>query len=106
LKQALHALMAPLARLCLARGLSFGDAQELLKRAYVDAAREAQEGAPGQRDISRVSAATGLTRREVTRISSDLEVPAAEVIHHQQGARRSDRSARWARWVRSGRGVP
>ena len=75
LKQALQALMAPLARLCLARGLSFGDAQELLKRAYVEAAREAQDGAPGQRDISRVSAATGLTRREVTRISSDVEVP-------------------------------
>lgn len=77
LKRALQAVMAPLARLCLARGLSFGDAQELLKRAYVDAAREAQVGAPGQRDISRVSAATGLTRREVTRISHDAEVPAA-----------------------------
>lgn len=76
LKRALQALMAPLARLCLARGLSFGDAQELLKRAYVDAAREAQVGASGQRDISRVSAATGLTRREVTRISNHAEVPA------------------------------
>lgn len=76
LQQALQALMAPLARLCLARGLSFGDAQELLKRAYVDAAREVQDGAPGQRDISRVSTATGLTRREVTRISNDLATPA------------------------------
>lgn len=77
LKQALQALMAPLARLCVTRGLSFGEAQELLKRAYVDAAREVQNGAPGLRDVSRVSTATGLTRREVTRITSDAAAPTA-----------------------------
>ncbi|MCY4754481.1 DUF6502 family protein [Pelomonas aquatica] len=67
--QALARLMAPIARLCLDRGLDFGTAQEVLKRAYVDAARAAHDGRHGVRDISRVSAATGLTRREVTRLS-------------------------------------
>jgi uncharacterized protein DUF6502 len=77
LKKALQALMGPLARLCVARGLNFGQAQELLKRAYVEAAREARDGVGGQRDISRVSTATGLTRREVTRITSDFAAPTA-----------------------------
>lgn len=76
LKQTLQALMAPVARLCLARGLSFAESEELLKRAYVDAAREAHNAVPGQRDISRVSTATGLTRREVTRITNDVAAPA------------------------------
>ncbi|MEQ1683888.1 MAG: DUF6502 family protein [Burkholderiaceae bacterium] len=75
LKQALQALMAPLARLCVARGLTFGEAQDLLKRAYVDAAREVQGGAPGLRDVSRVSTVTGLTRREVNRITSEVAAP-------------------------------
>jgi len=77
LTQALESLMAPLAQLCLARGLSFAAAEELLKRAYVNAARAAQASTAGQRDISRVSTATGLTRREVTRITQDVTARSA-----------------------------
>lgn len=72
LTQAVERLMAPIARLCLARGVSFAVAEDLLKRAYIDAARATQTGDVGQRDISRVSVATGLTRREVTRITNDI----------------------------------
>src|SRR5262252_6962867 len=73
---ALDLLLAPIARLCLARGLNFASAVELLKQAYVGAAREAHAGRHGARDIARVSAATGISRREVTRISNERVAPA------------------------------
>src|SRR5262245_56781098 len=75
LGDALGLLLAPLARLCLARGLNFASAVELLKHAYIGAAREAHAGRHGPRDIARVSAATGISRREVTRISNELVAP-------------------------------
>jgi hypothetical protein len=75
LGDALDLLLAPLARVCLARGLNFASAVELLKNSYVGAAREAHAGRHGPRDIARVSAATGISRREVTRISNELVAP-------------------------------
>lgn len=69
--------MTPMAQLCLARGLRFAVVEEVFKCAFVDAARAAQPAAAAQRDISRVSAATGLTRREVTRIAQEVRAPAA-----------------------------
>jgi hypothetical protein len=69
LQRALESLLAPIAQLAVAHGLPFPAAEELFKRAYVDAARSAQASAPGQRDVSRVSIATGLNRREVTRLT-------------------------------------
>jgi hypothetical protein len=75
LGDALDLLLAPIARLCLARGLNFASAVELLKHSYVGAAREAHAGRHGPRDIARVSAATGISRREVTRISNELVAP-------------------------------
>ena len=74
LTSAIEQLLGPLARLSIAHGLSFPVLKELLKQEFVRAARDAQpEG--GARDISRVATATGLTRREVTRLS--LEQPPA-----------------------------
>ncbi|HUP08394.1 MAG TPA: DUF6502 family protein [Caldimonas sp.] len=73
---ALARLFDPIARLCLARGLRFAAVEELLKKAFVEAARSGGERNP-VRDVSRVSAATGLTRREVTRISQDVTARAA-----------------------------
>jgi hypothetical protein len=75
LGDALDLLLAPIARLGLARGLNFASAVELLKHSYVGAAREAHAGRHGPRDIARVSAATGISRREVTRISNELVAP-------------------------------
>jgi Family of unknown function (DUF6502) len=75
LSESLELLLLPVARLCLARGMTFASAVELLKKAYVGAAREAHAGRHGPRDVSRVSATTGISRREVTRITQDLVAP-------------------------------
>ena len=70
LQRAVEDLLLPVARLCVQRGLPFAQAEELFKRAFVDAARRArrEQGAPGARDVSQVAVATGLHRREVARI--------------------------------------
>ncbi|HTT13221.1 MAG TPA: DUF6502 family protein [Burkholderiaceae bacterium] len=75
LTQALERVLAPLASLCMAHGVTYQAAAELLKRAYVQAARAAQPDGAAKRDISRVSTTTGLTRREVTRITRDTVAP-------------------------------
>ena len=74
LLQALEALLVPLARLCVAHGLPHAPVEEQLKRAFVRAAREARQaaGGSGARDVSQVATATGLTRREVARLSGEL----------------------------------
>ena len=77
LQEALNRLLAPLAELCLARGMTFPAVEEMLKRAFVEKARAGHSSTLGGRDISRVSAATGLPRREVTRITQDRARPAA-----------------------------
>lgn len=69
---AVEAVLAPLARLCVAHGLGFDRVDDLFKLAFVRAAREAA-GQGGGRDVSRVSVATGLSRREVTRLSGQLQ---------------------------------
>ena len=68
---ALDRLFLPVAQLCLGRGVPFLAVEERLKRAFVDAARAQTPGSMVQRDVSRVSAATGINRREVTRITQD-----------------------------------
>ena len=88
--EALGRLLAPLAALCLARGVRFAAVEERLKQAFVDAARGGDATA-AKRDVSRVSAATGLTRREVTRISNEL--PAAAAV------RRSPATQIFTRWL-------
>ena len=65
---ALASLLAPIAALAVARGLPFAAVEDLMKAAFVDAARKAQPPEAGQRIVSRVSTATGLTRREVARL--------------------------------------
>lgn len=74
--QAVEELLLPLARLCVGRGLPFAQAEELFKRAYVAAARAARrdQGAASARDVSQVAVATGLHRREVTRIGAEALV--------------------------------
>ena len=73
--EALRSLLTPIARLCLGRGVRFAVAEEVLKRAFVDGARALRPGSDGTRDVSRVSTATGLSRREVTRLAGDLRPP-------------------------------
>lgn len=89
LQQAVQDLLLPLARLCVGRGLPFAQAEELFKQAYVAAAREArrEQGLPTARDVSQVAVATGLHRREVSRLGDEAPrravqrpVPATQLV--------------------------
>lgn len=77
LLRACRAVLAPLAQLAVAHGLRHGDLDELMRSAFVDAARAAHADTLPLRAVSRVSAATGLTRREVSRLmgSAQPEAP-------------------------------
>ena len=77
LLEAIEAILLPLARLCMAQGLPVDHAEEVLKRAYVRAARERRREAgatagAGARDVSQVATATGLSRREVARLDAAM----------------------------------
>lgn len=65
---ALAHVLDPLAELCVGKGISIQALEESLRHAMVKAARMSC-GGEGARVVSRISAMTGLTRREVTRIS-------------------------------------
>jgi hypothetical protein len=68
LTQAIHALLRPLVRILLRNGIAHGSLAELAKKVYVDVAFEdfAPEGK--KQTVSRVSALTGLTRKETKRL--------------------------------------
>lgn len=89
LERAVVALLRPLVRLVLKRGMAFGQFAELLKRAYVEAAEE-DFTVPGRKlTISRVAVLTGLTRKEASRLMQE-EPPVSE----SQARRRVNRAAR------------
>lgn len=73
LTDALSALVMPMARLAVARGLRFAALEELLKQAFVAAAsqalKEAHPHVASHRMVSRISTTTGIHRREVTRLT-------------------------------------
>jgi hypothetical protein len=83
----LSRLLAPLARLCLANGVTFATVEDLLKKAFVQEADALQPGEAGHGKVSRISNATGINRREVTRLARSDEpvrptrpLPATEVF--------------------------
>jgi hypothetical protein len=69
-------LLKPFAKLGLAKGVPIQAIEELVRHAYVDAAKQACEGDNPERLTSRISTMTGLTRREVGRIQ---QAPAPEL---------------------------
>jgi hypothetical protein len=73
LQEALRALLVPLARLSVARGLPFATVEEMLKQAFVQAASDAHPGLLPHRKVSRISTVTGINRREVTRITQEAQ---------------------------------
>lgn len=77
LLQACRALLTPLAQLAIARGLHHAELDELLRAALVEAALAAHPDVAPHRAVSRVSTATGLHRREVTRLLQQDAPPAA-----------------------------
>jgi hypothetical protein len=74
LNNILARLLALIARLCLANGMTFASVEEVLKKAFVQEANALQPGAPLHGKVSRISTTTGLTRREVTRLVKE-DVP-------------------------------
>jgi Family of unknown function (DUF6502) len=99
LTDALSALVVPMARLAVARGLRFAAVEELLKQAFVAAAtqalREAHPNVASHRMVSRISTTTGIHRREVTRLSQQTE----ETSSH---ARPSLATEVFTRWITDG----
>lgn len=77
---AIAALLAPLARLAVAKGLPAGPVEAAVRLAFVRAAQDALAacGLPPNRLVSRISTTTGINRREVTRLTSqrDAALPA------------------------------
>ena len=89
LERAVVALLRPLVRLVLKRGMAFGQFAELLKHAYVEAAEE-DFAVPGRKlTISRVAVLTGLTRKEASRL-----MQAEPSVSESQARRRVNRAAR------------
>ncbi len=68
LTETIYRIMRPLARVLLRNGIAFQTFAEVAKKAFVDIAFE-EFGTPGRKQtISRVSALTGLTRKETKRL--------------------------------------
>lgn len=97
LQQAFERLLVPLAQLAVARGVPYAAIDEILRRAFVTVAHAAHGGLPEHRRASRISAATGLHRREVNRLleshaertnSAPARSPAAMVFAHWLTSRR------------------
>lgn len=90
LLDALRAVLLPLARLAVARGLPYAALEEILKQVMIQAAAEAHPQLPPHRSVSRISTATGINRREVTRLTQHsarprrrpVRSPANEVFTH------------------------
>jgi hypothetical protein len=91
LLEAMQSLLEPLAALAVARGLRYANVDELLRAAFVAAAHAAHPGLPEHRRVSRISAATGIHRREVTRLTQRAPRAAAST--------RSVPSEVFARWT-------
>lgn len=94
LMEALQTLMQPLAALSVARGMSFAAAEEMLKKAFVDAARAAHSNAAAHRMVSRISTVTGLNRREVSRLTQ-----AGSTDAPMRAPRHSPATQVFTRWV-------
>jgi hypothetical protein len=77
LLDALRALLEPLARLAVARGLHHATVDEMLRSAFVRAAHAVHTDLPEHRRVSRISAATGIGRREVARVMATVTAAAS-----------------------------
>jgi hypothetical protein len=90
-QDAVNEILRPLARLCLGQGITYAVIAEALKQVFVQEAAALNPGAPAHGTVSRISTATGLTRREVMRLSQ--EQPPARSMKVPVG------SALFARWT-------
>jgi hypothetical protein len=88
-------LLLPLARLFIAHGVKFGQAEELLKAAFVQAGVEELRHAGTEPNQSRVSLGTGVHRKDVRRL---LQPPGASAGRR---AARSVAAEVYTRWTTS-----
>jgi len=75
---ALSGILAPVARLCLDKGVTIQVVEQLVRRAFVEAARQSSPGGNPDRLTSRISTMTGLTRREVDRLAAAPPLEASQ----------------------------
>lgn len=94
LLDALDRLLAPLARLALARGLGAAQLEEALRLSLVREADQQHAGLLPHRRVSRIATATGLHRREVTRLVQRLREGEPRPV----APRRSAATELFARW--------
>lgn len=71
LSDAVDAVLQPLADLCLAKGITIQSIEQRLRLAMVQSALKAHHPLSATRLTSRISASTGLSRREVGRLQAD-----------------------------------
>jgi hypothetical protein len=90
LLQACRAVLTPLAELAIARGVRYGEIDELLRSAFVDVALAAHPDIAPTRAVSRISATTGLHRREVSRLIK---------VETSSESKRSPATQVFTRWV-------
>ena len=92
-KEVLNALadvFVPLAQLCIAKGIRVPAVEERLRSAFVAAARDAHPNQLATRLTSRISATTGLTRREVARLETE-----PDAVHQPQHSPVTELFTRW-----------
>jgi hypothetical protein len=79
---ALAKLISPLVRICLRHSLKYQDFIEVLKRTFVEIAEEELKRQAIDANISKISAITGIQRREVSLIynSKELKVEPSSVL--------------------------
>jgi hypothetical protein len=80
LSVAVQKLLQPLVRILLRNGVAYGTMAELVRKAYVDVAYRDFAPQGKKQTVSRVSALTGLTRKEVSRL---LAAGTADVMLEQ-----------------------
>jgi Family of unknown function (DUF6502) len=95
LAAALQRLLAPVARLAVARGVTQATLDEWLKRALVQAADQQHAALPPHRRVSRITTATGIHRREVTRLVAQLREGDARQLVPAQRSQASELFYHW-----------
>jgi Family of unknown function (DUF6502) len=86
--KAIRRLLTPLVRILLRNGIAFGSFAEVARKVYVDTAFNSLADEGKKATMSRVSAMTGLTRKEVKRLH---EMPETDVGQIQQRYNRAIR---------------
>lgn len=88
-------IMRPLARLLISNGLKFGQAEEALKHAFVEAGRRALQRAGTTPNVSRISVSTGIHRKDVKRLLDAGDERGEAALSHG----RSFASELYTRWT-------